>query len=125
MGKKGSKKRGRFLFFIRGLALALMLAALFFVLFVAAKFWDLNAWHDFDPHNILDAEQTLVLYDGTGEEITRLHSSEDRVPLSIDDIPLQVRQAFISAEEVTAHSHLKSRKLFRCLPIRTSPRNKA
>ncbi|MEA5059031.1 MAG: PBP1A family penicillin-binding protein [Candidatus Pelethousia sp.] len=93
------------LFFIRGLALALMLAALFFVLFVAAKFWDLNAWHDFDPHNILDAEQTLVLYDGTGEEITRLHSSEDRVPLSIDDIPLQVRQAFISAEDARFYDH--------------------
>lgn len=105
MEKKGRRKRNGFVRFVRGLLLALMLAALFFVLFVAAKFWDLDTWHDFDPSNILGAQQTLVVYDGAGNEVTRLHGSEDRVPIAIKDVPAQVRQAFISAEDARFYDH--------------------
>ena len=103
--KKGKKKKRGVLIFFKSMLLALMLAGLCFVLFIAVKLWDLDAWHDFDPESILGAEQTLVLYDGTGEELTRLHGREDRVPISIEEIPLHVRAAFISAEDARFYDH--------------------
>lgn len=105
MEKKGRKKRSGFFRFLRALLLAVVLVALFFVLFVAAKFFDLSAWHDFDPNNILGAQQTLLLYDGAGAELTRLHGKEDRVPISIADIPDHVRKAFVSAEDARFYEH--------------------
>ncbi len=105
MEKKGKIKKRGFRIFLKSFLLALVLGGLCFVLFVAAKFWDLDAWHDFDPANILGAEQTLVLYDGTGKELTRLHGREDRVPISIEDIPPHVRAAFISAEDARFYEH--------------------
>ena len=105
MEKKGKIKKRGFRIFLKSFLLALVLGGLCFVLFVAAKFWDLDAWHDFDPANILGAEQTLVLYDGAGKELTRLHGREDRVPISIEDIPPHVRAAFISAEDARFYEH--------------------
>ena len=105
MEKAIRKKKHGFITFIRVSLLSLALVALCFVLFVAAKFGDLDSWNDFDPSSILDAEQTLVIYDIAGQEITRLHGHEDRVPISIKDIPTLIREAFVSAEDARFYDH--------------------
>ncbi|MDR0839837.1 MAG: PBP1A family penicillin-binding protein [Christensenellaceae bacterium] len=105
MAKRGNKKRGGFLRFLRTLLLLAMVAATCFVLFMAAKLLDLDSWQEFDAKNILDAQQTLLLYDGDGNEVTRLHGKENRVYVPLSEIPAHVRAAFISAEDARFYEH--------------------
>ena len=67
------KNKGGILRALRWVLLLMVLAVLGFVLFMAAQLWDLDAWQDFDPANILGAQQSLILYDGENGEILRLH----------------------------------------------------
>ena len=83
----------------------MVLAVLGFVLFMAAQLWDLDAWQDFDPANILGAQQSLILYDGENGEILRLHDKEDRVSIPLSDVPDLVQKAFISAEDARFYEH--------------------
>ena len=83
----------------------MVLAVLGFVLFMAAQLWVLDAWQDFDPANILGAQQSLILYDGENGEILRLHDKEDRVSIPLSDVPDLVQKAFISAEDARFYEH--------------------
>ena len=101
---KRQKKHGAKRFF-RGLFFVLFLAAASFVLFFAVKILNLDAWDKFDPQKILDVDQTLIVYDGQGNEYTRLHGTEDRVWVSIGDVPDIVVKAFVSAEDTRFYEH--------------------
>ncbi len=101
----GKKRRNHFLQALRWLSLAAVLCCLFFLLFFAAQIWELDAWHDFDPALILEAQQSLILYDCQGQELIRLHDKEDRVSIPLEEVPLYVRQAFISAEDARFYDH--------------------
>lgn len=90
---------------LRWVLLLMVLAVLGFVLFMAAQLWDLDAWQDFDPANILGAQQSLILYDGENGEILRLHDKEDRVSIPLSDVPDLVQKAFISAEDARFYEH--------------------
>ena len=48
---------------------------------------------------------TTYVYDRNNEVVGSLHGAEDRTYISIDNIPLQVRQAFIAAEDVRFYRH--------------------
>lgn len=76
-----------------------------FVLFFAVKLLSLDAWRAFDAEKILGVPQTLIVYDEAGAEITRLDAGEDRVWISLDEIPKHVREAFISAEDNRYYEH--------------------
>lgn len=99
------KNKGGILRALRWVLLLMVLAVLGFVLFMAAQLWDLDAWQDFDPANILDAQQSLILYDGENGEILRLHDKEDRVSIPLSDVPDLVQKAFISAEDARFYEH--------------------
>lgn len=86
------------------LSCALLLLA--FVLFGAVSILRLDAWNEFEPERITDAEQTLIIYDKDGAEISRLHNLEDRIPISIQEVPLIVQKAFISAEDARFYDHM-------------------
>ncbi|HWS29886.1 MAG TPA: PBP1A family penicillin-binding protein [Clostridia bacterium] len=101
---KRQKKHGAKRFF-RGLFFVLFLAAASFVLFFAVKILNLDAWDKFDPQKILDVDQTLIVYDGQGNEYTRLHGTEDRVWVPIGDVPDIVVKAFVSAEDTRFYEH--------------------
>jgi 1A family penicillin-binding protein len=101
--KRQKKHRGRH--FIRGLFFVFFLAAASFVLFFAVKILNLDAWDKFEPQKILDVDQTLIVYDGQGNEYTRLHGTEDRVWVPISDIPDIVEKAFVSAEDARFYEH--------------------
>lgn len=76
-----------------------------FALVITIKVISLDAWHEFDPDIILNADQTLIMYDSEGNEYVRLHSSEDRLWIPISDIPQSVIEAFISAEDARYYEH--------------------
>ena len=99
------KNKGGILRALRWVLLLTVLAVLGFVLFMAAQLWDLDAWQDFDPANILGAQQSLILYDGENGEILRLHDKEDRVSIPLSDVPDLVQKAFISAEDARFYEH--------------------
>lgn len=99
------KNKGGILRALRWVLLLMVLAVLGFVLFMAAQLWDLDAWQDFDPANILGAQQSLILYDGENGEILRLHDKEDRVSIPLSDVPDLVQKAFISAEDARFYEH--------------------
>lgn len=73
--------------------------------FAAAWVMQLDAWGELDMSKILDVQRSLILYDADGEEITTLHTKEDRIRISIDEIPPLVRYAFISAEDARFYDH--------------------
>lgn len=99
------KNKGGILRALRWVLLLMVLAVLGFVLFMAAQLWNLDAWQDFDPANILGAQQSLILYDGENGEILRLHDKEDRVSIPLSDVPDLVQKAFISAEDARFYEH--------------------
>lgn len=99
------KNKGGILRALRWVLLLMVLAVLGFVLFMAAQLWELDAWQDFDPANILGAQQSLILYDGENGEILRLHDKEDRVSIPLSDVPDLVQKAFISAEDARFYEH--------------------
>ena len=103
--KSGKKKKFTAFTVIKAVLLAFALAAACFVLFFAVTLLGLDAWKEFDPENILGAPQTLIMYDKDNNEALRLHSLEDRVPISISEIPSHVRFAFISAEDARFYEH--------------------
>lgn len=85
------------------LSLILLFAAAFFLL--CAYIMRMDVWNAFDPDKILKAAETTIIYDGQGNEIRRLHGVEDRVSISIEDLPAYVQYAFISAEDARFYSH--------------------
>ena len=73
--------------------------------FAAAWVLQLDAWGELDMSKILGVQRSLILYDADGEEITTLHTKEDRIWVGIEEIPQQVRYAFISAEDARFYDH--------------------
>lgn len=57
-----------------------------------------------DPSR-LDTVETSYLYDSSGEEITALHDEQNRIAVSLSDIPQHVCEAFIAIEDERFYSH--------------------
>lgn len=76
-----------------------------FIAFFAVKIFELDAWDEFDAKKITDASCSLIIYDKEGNEAIRLDSGEDRVPVSIEQVPDHVKKAFISIEDARFFEH--------------------
>ena len=103
--KQKGKKKHSFSAIMKAVLLAMALAATCFVLFFAVNLLRLDAWREFDPEKILGAPETLILYDKDDGELLRLHAAEDRVSISLSEIPQHVRMAFVSAEDARFYEH--------------------
>lgn len=101
--KKAVGTKGRI---FRRILLGCFLLGLAFVLFGAAYIFRLDAWSSFDPDKILKSDQTLILYDKDGKEYTTLSGVEDRIWVSLEEIPDFVEKAFISAEDKRFYDHI-------------------
>lgn len=76
-----------------------------FLVFFAVDVFDMDEWHDFEPELILDSKKSLMVYDKNGGEASLLYSKENRQWIGIDEIPMHVRYAFISAEDARFYEH--------------------
>ena len=92
------RQRGRLL-------LALFLLYLAATAFLASYVFGMDAWSKLDASKILDADQTLLLYDAEGTEVSALHLTEDRIRVPLSDVPKATRDAFISAEDARFYDH--------------------
>ena len=86
-----------------------ILAALIGVLllFCAAfyVFFDVPDWQKLDISKLSALAQTSSMYDTNGELMSELRGSENRTIVSLDEIPLHTRQAFIAAEDLRFYDH--------------------
>lgn len=86
-----------------------ILAALIGVLllFCAAfyVFFDVPNWQKLDISRLSALAQTSSMYDMNGELMSELRGSENRIIVSLDEIPLHTRQAFIAAEDLRFYDH--------------------
>lgn len=86
-----------------------ILAALIGVLllFCAAfyVFFDVPDWQKLDISRLSALAQTSSMYDMNGELMSELRGSENRIIVSLDEIPLHTRQAFIAAEDLRFYDH--------------------
>lgn len=86
-----------------------ILAALIGVLllFCAAfyVFFDVPDWQKLDISKLSVLAQTSSIYDMNGELMSELRGSENRIIVSLDEIPLHTRQAFIAAEDLRFYDH--------------------
>ncbi|MDW7739916.1 MAG: PBP1A family penicillin-binding protein [Bacillota bacterium] len=58
----------------------------------------------FDPSK-LETVETSYLYDSNGEEVTALHEEQNRIAVSLDEIPMHVQNAFIAIEDERFDKH--------------------
>ena len=86
-----------------------ILAALIGVLllFCAAfyVFFDVPDWQKLDISRLSALAQTSSMYDMNGELMSELRGSENRIIVSLGEIPLHTRQAFIAAEDLRFYDH--------------------
>ncbi|MDL2258512.1 PBP1A family penicillin-binding protein [Eubacteriales bacterium OttesenSCG-928-K08] len=91
---------------LRRVLLAITLIFVCFCLFGSAYILQLDAWKDFDSGLILDVQQSLLVYDNQGVQVSCLSGSETRIWVSLAYVPSHVRQAFISAEDARFYDHV-------------------
>lgn len=101
MRKKAVKKKHS----VRHLLLGLMLCGVSFLSVLGVKVCELDAWHEFDPGKILGADETVIIYNNTDEEICCLSKSQFRITVPLSDVPDIVQKAFISAEDARFYEH--------------------
>ena len=63
-----------------------------------------NETPPFNPARLATVE-TSYLFDSEGNEITVLHEEQNRIVVSLDDVPDHVRQAFIAIEDERFYDH--------------------
>ncbi len=83
---------GLLMFFIAGGAAAAVVASY------------INETPPIDPA-MLETVETSYLYDSDGEEITALHEEQNRIAVSLDEIPEHVQLAFIAIEDERFQDH--------------------
>ncbi len=85
--------------------LALFLLLIAALSFAASYVFEMDAWSKLDADKILSVDQSLLLYDGSGSEVTALHLTEDRIWTKLGEIPKHTCDAFISAEDARFYDH--------------------
>lgn len=104
--KKERLKRGGARSVFKWVLLVMSAGVLAFLIFFAVRIMSLDAWHEFEPEKITDTAQTLIVYDSEQNEIARYHNTEDRVDVSLNELPQHVINAFISAEDARFYDHI-------------------
>ena len=106
MGRHGRvKKKSKVLKWIKRLVLSGLVAGFACFLFFFSYLMGLEEWKEFDPEQIGDMQQTLLIYDADGTETAALHGLQNRVYVSIDEIPEPVKNAFIAVEDARFYEH--------------------
>ena len=91
------KKRRWILRSIAGTGLALLLFLLWQL--------DLPHWQRLDIDRLANVRQTTLVYDRDGQAVGRLSGGENRVSVSLAEIPEHVQNAFIAAEDLRFYRH--------------------
>ncbi|MDR3051704.1 MAG: PBP1A family penicillin-binding protein [Oscillospiraceae bacterium] len=66
---------------------------------------DVAHWQRIDPAKITNLQQTTLIYDNAGAFVTAVQAVEDRTVVSLERVPLHVRNAFLAAEDLRFYQH--------------------
>ena len=95
-----SKKKKMLMMVLAALIGLLLLAcAAFYVVF------DVPNWQKLDASKLSALAQTSSMYDAQGELMSELRGAENRNIVSLDEIPMHTRQAFLAAEDLRFYEH--------------------
>ena len=67
--------------------------------------FDVENWQTLDLNKITNLAQTGSITDMNGVQVSKLQSAQNRVIISINDVPEHVRNAFIAAEDLRFYKH--------------------
>ena len=81
------------------IGLLLLACAAFYVVF------DVPNWQKLDAYKLSALAQTSSMYDAQGELMSELRGAENRNIVSLDEIPMHTRQAFLAAEDLRFYEH--------------------
>lgn len=95
-----SKRKKRVALILAASAGALLAAVVAFVLL-----FDVPHWQRFDEDKLRVLAQTSRLYDAQGELMTELRGAQNRTLVSLDEVPVYTRQAFLAAEDLRFYTH--------------------
>lgn len=84
-------------------AICAVITAVSLIAFISV--FDVLSWQRLDHDKLLRLAKTSSVYDADGNLISEIRGTENRFPVSIDDIPLHTQQAFIAAEDLRFYSH--------------------
>ena len=113
MDKKQEKRNEKELKRLDGISrrgLKRTVLAVFFALLLGggAAFYfvfDVGSWQKLDIHKMTDLPQTGAIYDRNGNFVAKIRSAQDRVSVPLSSVPLEVRQAFLAAEDLRFYQH--------------------
>lgn len=103
--EKPRKKRSLIFSIFKYMILSVIVLGFSCALFFFSYLMGLNEWKEFDPENIGEMQQTLLVYDRNGNEAAALYNLENRMYISIEDIPDYVIKAFIAVEDTRFYEH--------------------
>ena len=75
------------------------------VIFFFSYLMGLHEWKQFDPKKVLEMQQTVLVYDNQGQEVKGLYNKENRVNISLSQIPKDVINAFLAIEDARFYQH--------------------
>ena len=101
-GNVSKKRRSKIVKIVLALILFSILAA--GLAFASAIIICIKDLPPFDPDKLQFVEASFV-YDNQGQEITALHDEQNRVIVSLDEIPEHVQKAFIAIEDERFEKH--------------------
>ncbi len=82
------------------------LASLFLIALVIAFFYfDVPHWQALDVNKITAAPKTGSMYDNQGKLITTIKGSQNRVPIPLSQIPKEIQDVFLAAEDLRFYQH--------------------
>ncbi|MBQ9197948.1 MAG: PBP1A family penicillin-binding protein [Clostridia bacterium] len=94
----GRHRKRTILLMITGLILSAA-TAFYFV-------FDVGSWQRLDIDKIIHIPQTGAIYDQDGVFVARIQSSQNRVSIPLTDVPPDVRNAFLAAEDLRFYQHI-------------------
>ncbi|NMA95554.1 MAG: PBP1A family penicillin-binding protein [Clostridiales bacterium] len=66
---------------------------------------DMREWEVLDPEKLENLNQTSIIYDRDDVKVTDIHGIQNRINISIDEIPEHVKDAFITVEDLRFYNH--------------------
>lgn len=66
---------------------------------------DIGSWTQLDMDKLTNLSQTTMIYDAHGEQVAGVHNGQNRVMVSINEVPEHVKNAFVAMEDARFYQH--------------------
>lgn len=100
--------------------ITLIILSIFLIMSLSLSIYismDMKNWEMFDPNKLENLNQSTIIYDINDAKIIDVHGVQNRINISIEEIPDHVKNAFVAVEDVRFYSHkgIDIRRMFGAL----------